>query len=249
VLDPFSLTGVAETRVPPDRGRFAPLLGMLLDEVVHSHPVDFLHPHRPVKPIPPWRVAAAVVGVVAVLALGLTFYVWGQLAEVNQVNQDLRQRLRDLNTTSRKAVEQKNRIEAIAAWKSRDVNWLDELRDLSQQFPGARDAAVLRMTMRPAQTRGGMVDLQGLVRDPNIVATIEGKVRDPFRSVRSRRIQQRALEEDYAWSFETSISVTPRRPEQYPGVPPAVPAESANETVSAQSTPQIDKPLSDEATP
>ncbi len=253
VLDPFSLTGVAETRVPPDRGRFAPLLGMLLDEVVHSHPVDFLHPHRPVKPVPPWRVAAVVAGMVAVLGLGLTFYVWGQLAEVNQVNVDLRNRLRDLNTTSRKAVEQKNRIEAIAAWKSRDVNWLDELRDLSQQFPNARDAVVLRMTMRPAQTRGGLVDVQGLVRDPNIVATIEGKVRDPFRSVRSRRIQQRALEEDYAWMFETSISVAPRRPEQYPGVPTAAAAEGAAEaatgTVSAQPTPRIDNPPSDEATP
>lgn len=250
VLDPFALTGVAETRVPPDRGRFAPLLGMLLDEVVRSHPVDFLHPRRPVKPVPRWRVAAAAVAMVAVVGLGLTFHVWGQLAEVHEVNEQLKLRQRELNTTARKAVEQKNRIEAIAAWKLRDVNWLDELRDLSQQFPGARDAVVLRMTMRPAQNRGGMVDLQGLVRDPNIVANMESKVRDPFRSVRSRRIQQRALEQDYTWMFETSISVAPRRPEQYPGSRTTVAAaESPRETEAAEPpAPVAEQPI-DEASP
>ncbi len=215
VLDPFALTGVAETRVPPDRGRFAPLLGMLLDEVVGSHPVDFLHPRRPPKPLGRWRVAAAVAGLIAIIGLGLAMYVWGQLSAIQADNLNLKLRLRELNETARKAVAQKERIEAIAAWKTRDVNWLDELRDLSVRFPGPRDAVVLRMTMRPAQNRGGMIDMQGLVRDPNIVVNMERQIRDPFRKVRSRRIQQRALEDDYTWLFETSISVAPRKPDQY----------------------------------
>ncbi len=240
ILDPFTVTGVTETRIPPDRGRFAPLLGMLLDEVVRNHPVDFLHPKRPVKPIPRWRVALAIAGMVAVLALGLTYHVWGQLAEVEDVNRELRQRLRELNANARKAVEQRNRIEAIASWRSRDANWLDELRDLSQRLPSGRDAVLLRMTMRPSQTRGGIIDMQGLVRDPNIMANMEGKIRDPFRSVRSRRISQRAGEEDYTWLFETSISVVPRRPEQYPEHGAAVATTGVSEEAESVSEAELE---------
>ncbi|MCH5375099.1 MAG: hypothetical protein JJ992_14080, partial [Planctomycetes bacterium] len=217
VLDPFALTGVAETRVPPEQGRFAPLLGMLLDEVVDSHPIDFLHPRRPARPVGRWRVAAGVAGLVAIVGLALTVYVWGQLSTIQDKNQALKLRLRELNETARKAVAQKERIEAIAAWKNREVNWLDELRDLSIRFPGPRDAVVLRMTMRPMQNRGGMIDMQGLVRDPNIVVNMEQQIRDPFRDVRSRRIQQRSLADDYTWLFETSISIVPRKPAQYVG--------------------------------
>ena len=158
------------------------------------------------------------------MALGL--YVWGSLAEVNADNQRLSVRLRDLNDTARKAVKQKERIEAVAAWKNRDVNWLEELRDLSARFPGARDAVVLRMSMRPAQGAGGLIDLQGLVRDPKVVVNLERQVRDDFRAVRSRRVQQRTQENDYTWLYETSISVTPRGPDQYTVQPVGV-AESA----------------------
>jgi Tfp pilus assembly PilM family ATPase len=250
VLDPFALTGVTEARVPPDRGRFAPLLGMLLDEAVRAHPVDFLHPRRPVKPVPRWRIALAVAGMIAVLGLGLTFHVWSQLAEVNDVNQGLRRQLGELNATARKAVEQRKRIEAIAAWRSRDANWLEELRDLSQRFPSGRDAVLLRMTMRPSQTRGGIIDMQGLVRDPNIVANMEGSIRDPFRSVRSRRLSQRAVDEDYTWTFETSISVAPRRPDQYPGARSDVAAaESPPQPEETAPTALIAEKPTDEASP
>ena len=126
-----------------------------------------------------------------------------------------------MNETARKAVKQKNRIEAIAAWKNRDVNWLEELRDLSIRFPGPRDAVVLRMSMRPSQGAGGLIDLQGLVRDPKVVVNLERQVRDDFRTVRSRRVQQRTQEDDYTWLYETSVSVAPRRPDQYAVQPAA----------------------------
>jgi len=89
------------------------------------------------------------------------------------------------------------------------VVWLDELRDLSLRFPPARDAVVLRMSMTFSQS-GGAIDLEGLVRDPKIVVNMEGQVRDEYRKVVSKRVQERKLERDYTWLFETSISVAPR---------------------------------------
>jgi hypothetical protein len=187
------------------------------------------------------------------LALGL--YVWGSLAEVNADNQRLAGRLRDLNETARKAVKQKERIEAIAAWKNRDVNWLEELRDLSNRFPSPRDAVVLRMSMRPSQGAGGLIDLQGLVRDPKVVVNLERQVRDDFRTVRSRRVQQRTQEDDYTWLYETSVSVAPRRPDQYAvqpaGATAAEPAAAAAPRPSASAHPSalIPHPAEQPASP
>ncbi len=223
VLDPFTVAGVKEARVPVQRGRFAPLMGMLLDEALGTQPVDFLHPRRIPQRLAPWKVAVGALGALALVSLIVGFFVWGQLSEVREENAALRQRMRELNEIAGRAVRQRDRIEAIAAWRNRDVPWLDELRDLSVRFPPPRDAVVTRMTMRPSQTRGGMIDLQGLVRDPNIVVNMERQIRDRYRNVRSRRIQQRALQDDYTWLFETSVSVLPRRPEQYREPPPPDP--------------------------
>ena len=57
VFDPFAglrLAPELQEVLPEHRGRFTPLLGMLLDELHHSpHAVDFLHPRR--RPEPPSR--------------------------------------------------------------------------------------------------------------------------------------------------------------------------------------------------
>lgn len=232
ILDPFAAVEVPEAAVPPQSEQLAPLLGVLLDEAAGSHPIDLLHPRRPPHPWARRRLAALAVGGLALVALTLGLYVWGNLAEANADNERLATRLRDLNETAKKAAKQKDRIEAVAAWKNRDVNWLEELRDLSLRFPGPRDAVVLRMSMRPAQGDGGLIDLQGLVRDPKVVVTLERQIRDEFRAVRSRRVQQRTQEDDYTWVYETSVSVAPRRPEQY-----STPAAAVSDPASRISHP------------
>lgn len=234
LLDPLDAVEFSDAGVAPQPEWFAPLLGALLDEAAGSHPLDFLHPRRRLHPWARWRIAALAAGGLAVFALVAGLYVWSNLAELNAENQQLSARLRELNETARKAVKQKQRIEAIAAWKNRDVNWLEELRDLSIRFPGPRDAVVLRMSMRPSQGAGGMIDLQGLVRDPTVVVNLERQVRDEFRTVRSRRVQQRNQDDDYTWLYETSVSVAPRRPDQYVAPPPeAAPAERTTEAAAS----------------
>ncbi len=186
VLDPLDAVRVPESVILPQAERFAPLLGVLLDEAAGSQPLDFLHPRRPPHPWARWRIAGLAAAGVTLVALALALYTWSSLAEVHADNQRLTLRLRELNETARKAVKQKERIEAVAAWQSRDVNWLDELRDLSLRFPGPRDAMLQRMSMRPSPGTGGLIDLQGLVRDPKVVVNLERQVRDDFRAVRRR---------------------------------------------------------------
>lgn len=229
VLDPFEAAHVTELQMPARPERFVPLLGLLLDEAAGTHAIDFLHPHRPERPLGRWHMVGGVAGAVALLVLAAALYVWSTLSEIGATNRQLGQRLRELKETARKATDQKRRIEAVAAWQDRDVNWLDELRDLSERFPGPRDALILRMAMRPASSAGGAIDLQGLLRDPKIVVNMEHLVRDRFRRVQSRRVQQRSGEEDYTWLFETAISIAPRQPEQYVARREPSPAEPAEE--------------------
>jgi hypothetical protein len=238
VLDPLDAVEISDAAVAPQPEQFAPLLGVLLDEVAGSHAIDFLHPRRRPHPWARWRIAALAAGGLALVVLAAGLYVGGNLAEANAENQQLAARLRELNETARKASKQKQRIEAVAAWKNRDVNWLEELRDMSIRFPGPRDAVVLRMSMRPSQGAGGLIDLQGLVRDPKVVVNLERQVRDDFRTVRSRRVQQRTQEDDYTWVYETSVSVAPRRPDQYATPPPdAAAAEQTSEVAPAAASP------------
>ena len=216
VFDPFEALRVGEELVPEDSGRFAPLLGMLLDEAAGSHAVDLLHPRKRPQPVNRARIAIIAAGLLVAVVLGIAFNTWSKLSEINRENQDLKEQLRLLNETAKKAAGQNKMINAIAEWQRRDVIWLDELRDLSLRFPSSRDVVVLRMSMSTSSQSGrGTIDLQGLVRDPRIVFSIEGNVRDDFRHVSGKRTQQRASEKDYTWLFETSMAVARRRPSQY----------------------------------
>ena len=240
VLDPFEAAHVTELQMPSRPERFVPLLGLLLDEAAGTHAIDFLHPRRAERPLGRWRRVGVVAGAVALLVLAAALYVWSALSEVGTTNRQLSQRLRELRETAKKASDQKRRIEAVAAWQDRDVNWLDELRDLSERFPGPRDALVLRMAMRPSSSAGGVIDMQGLLRDPKIVVNMEHLVRDGFRRVQSRRVQQRSGEEDYTWLFETAVSVAPRPAEQYVArrePPAAEPAEENSDAATVEPAP------------
>jgi len=209
VFDAFEALHVPERLVPAGCGRFAPLLGMVLDEAAGSHAVDFLHPKKIPQPVNRRRLAIIGAGAIAAVILGVAFNVWSTWSEVNRENAALTKRLREVNATIKKTSDKMKLIEAVRNWRARDVIWLDELRDLSLRFPPPRDAVVLRMSMTFSQS-GGSIDLEGLVRDPKIVVNMEGQVRDRYRTVVSRRVQERKLERDYTWLFETSMSVAPR---------------------------------------
>jgi hypothetical protein len=147
----------------------------------------------------------------------VAIHVWMNVSEIEDTNRELTVRYKQLDATMKKVAEQKKVVDAIAAWNARDVNWLDEMRDLSIRFPGPRDAVVLRMNMRFSSGPGGLIDLQGLVRDPKVLASMERQVRDESRRVQSRRIQERTAEQDYTWMFETSMAVARRSQEEYLG--------------------------------
>lgn len=217
VFDPFEAMKIPEALVPPQPQRFAPLLGMLLDEVHGAaHPVDFLNPRRGrQRPNRRRTLALALAALVVAMFVGGDF-VSAKLAEVDATNRELESELRDLKKAAKKLGEQNKVVDAVRDWLAGDVNWLDELRDLSIRFPTARDMILLRTSMASTpRAGGGEVILQGVVRDPLVVSRMETNVRDKYHELSSKRVQERIRDKTYSWHFETSISVAKRTKNQY----------------------------------
>jgi len=214
--DPFAGTQAPPECASKEVGTFAPLVGMLLVEARDQrHPIDLLQPRR--RPRAPSRRRPLIAGAVAcgIALLVGAYLVWSTLAEVDAENRRLAKRLSELKELTKKAAKQQQVIDSIADWEGRNVNWLDELRDLSLRFPSGRDVLILRMTLTASRGGGGAVDLQGLVRDPEVVVRMERDIRDPFHEVRSKRVQERMQEKAYSWLFETSMFVARRDKSQY----------------------------------
>jgi Tfp pilus assembly PilM family ATPase len=198
-------------------GRFAALLGMLADEGENRPPaMDFLHPHRAPRRLS--RVKAAAFAAVAVLVVVLLAggYVWQGLSKQWQLNRQLASQLKELDGRVRQAAKTRRLAAAIQAWQAGDVVWLEELREFSERFPPARDALVLRLQMSSLPAGGGLMTMQGLVRDPSLIVRLEYALRDAYHAVQSRRIQSGSRpNEEYTHLFDASIVVSKRQKEDY----------------------------------
>jgi hypothetical protein len=215
LIDPFAAQG-GLADAPENPGRFASLVGMLAMEASgEGHVIDFLHPRQ--QPTPPDRrrmlILAAAAAALIVLLGG--YRVWSTFSEVDGQIETLSADFERLDDLVKRAGQRQKIIQSIGDWSKNDVNWLDELRDLSLRFPSGRDAVVLRMNMSHGRESGGSIDMTGVVRDPVIVSHIENGLRDEYHQISSRHMQERLQDDNYSWHFESSILVTPRKPGQY----------------------------------
>jgi len=213
----FALADDLRQQLPPQRGRFVSLLGMIGDEASgHKHALDFLHPRKPPAPERLRKrqltVAAAVLGVIALLG---SWIAYSSFSTINAEIDQLAKQSDELDDLVKRAQQKQVQVPAIEEWKSGEVIWIDELRDLSARFPNRRDAILLRLTLGRAPGSGGMMELQGLVRDPTIVGRLESQLRDDHHEVRSKRVQENIQEKTFTWQFESSLAVSPRSKEDY----------------------------------
>lgn len=210
-FDPFDAVEIRRKAVPEHAGSFGPLLGMLLDEADGAkHAIDFLHPRRAPKPPDRRRLLAAIA---ALLVTGGLFVWYQQSQELKKLDGTIAAlaKTRDeRKAQATRAVAQAQVVNSLRAWHNADMNWLDELRDLSVRFPSAADMVVLQMALSPGRAGGAAITFSGLARDPKIVVRMESNIRDRYHDIRSKRVQERGPQGSLAWSFETSLVVAPR---------------------------------------
>jgi Tfp pilus assembly PilM family ATPase len=219
LFDPFqglTLAPELATAMPEATGRFAPLLGMLVDEACHArHDIDFLNPRRP--PAPPSARRKLVLGgsaAAAVAALGV-WWVTSGLAGLDGEIGELAGRSKSLDPKVADAKELERTAQTIEAWAKQDVNWLDELRELATDLPKPQDVLLTRLSMSVAPD-GGKIDIEGLMRETSTAGLFESSLRDDYHHVQGRgSMTQDAAQQGYRWKFASTVTAAPQSPEDY----------------------------------
>jgi hypothetical protein len=211
MFDPFeelSLERELQSHPPDAPGRFAPLLGLLLDEVTSTpHAIDFLHTRQ--KPEPPSRQRTYVLAAAAaaVLILGMLGYVWLLFADLANEKKRLGGTLQDLQRGAKTAGKTLKRYEELEKWTCGDVLWLDELRELSLRMPPAEEAIVEQFQANSRPEGGGAIVLDGVVSTADVIERLEREVLDPKYTAVGTGSRQDDNFPGYAWRYHETISI------------------------------------------
>jgi Tfp pilus assembly PilM family ATPase len=209
VFDPFAGVANAERlgiAKAPHRGRFAPVLGMLLDAASETpHAIDFLSPkRRPEKPSQRPRVLVYATAATLLIAMGIGWYSWylssldKQIADWNQQN-SAKQKLVDQYT------QVVDRVTSIDAWRAGDVPWLEEMKRLAEKLPPPEDVMLTEVRFAAQQGGGGKIEFDGLVKSLDTVQKVENGLRDAGHQVQSLGTSRDTETKPYEWDFGTEI--------------------------------------------
>lgn len=208
VFDPFEglkLKGDLRRDVPADSDRFAPLLGALMDEIERDRPaLDFLNPRRPAEKNAQKNLATGVGLAVAVLLLGLVSYHVYQKktleGEVERFSSQLTKLKRDVKKAEKTIAD----ADAVQNWEADEVEWLDELRWISEKAPPAEDVLITQMSLA-ANNRTGQFSLVGVVKDVDAYKSMEENLNDEKHEVKSGTASRDDSRKGYTHKFNSSI--------------------------------------------
>lgn len=213
LFDPFaSLNAPSDATLvsPEHRGRYAALLGMLCDEAEGKpHGIDFLNPRRRPQPVNRRRRYAVLGGIAALCALVLIWMIAGQLNRLDTRIRELQTVSRDLDEQVKIAQKIQSDVEEIDRFVRADINWLDELYRMSDKFPPPADAIVEQATFTATLTGGGSIQLEGFVRQPEVIQTMEEDLRSSQHQVTGSGAQRVQRREDLPWEFKERIVIQP----------------------------------------
>ncbi len=213
-FDPFAALSISEDvrhRLPERHGRFAPLLGMLVDEAAGTpHAIDFLNPRK--RPPPPdrrrQRTLAAVAAGTLVAAIGAyVYWEFASLASEIAEAKEKQLRIEKLVPASQKKIKDAQDVEKFVHG---DITWLDELHRLSQpeHFPLADDVIVSQLYAATQEPQGGSLLIEGLVREPGVINRLETDLRDPRHRIVGTGSQSDPRDKNYGWKFKETVIIT-----------------------------------------
>jgi Tfp pilus assembly PilM family ATPase len=241
VFDPLAgleTSGEAARRPPGHAGRFAPLIGMLLDEAAGSpHAIDFLMPRR--RPAPPdrrWRYAA-IGGSIAAAILLIGGGIWLRVATLDAHVESLRDEWNMLAADVRQSRQLRQAAAELDRWECGDVGWLDELRELSLEAPPADDLRLTQLYAAARSEGGGDIVLKGFVRASPVITAMEQALRDQRHRVLGKGGSYDGGDEKYPWQYEGTLVADP--PADAPcrqGAPRAAPQAASAGNASSTAT-------------
>ncbi len=271
VFDPFAgleMSSELRQALPAHTGRFAPLLGMLLDEAAATPPaLDFLNPRRRPPPVSHRRKLTVGGSIAAGVLFLLAIIGWWHLGRLDAQIKTLTEEANKLAAAEKVAVANEKKVADIDKWASGELVWIDELAEISKKLPPAKDVILSKLSWGPRiKGAGGELSMQCFVRSPSTTELVEQSLRDARHHVDVEAGHEDSSHKGYQWKFDSKIAIDPQgaAPEKRPlaagaaGAPvnsngTAKPA--ANDTTKpapAETAPRSEKgdqPTQPEATP
>lgn len=212
VFDPLDGIDLAPDlrRAPPaDVGRWAPLLGLLLDEAEgQRHAIDFLDPKK--RPAPPSRKKqyTAIAAGVAALFVVVAGWIWNDLGNRDEANAALAAQIAanaakdpaDGKSVLDRAKATQAALADAEAWFAADVGWLDELARASQRVPAADQMMVTSLVI-VSNAAGPAMTVTGLAKDVETIEAAEDSLRDERHRVESKDTSEDASRPGYSRKF------------------------------------------------
>jgi Tfp pilus assembly PilM family ATPase len=96
-------------------------------------------------------------------------------------------------------------VEEVKKWAESEVLWLDQLRELSKDFPPAENAVLGQLAMSSGAGGAGEMRLKGAARNAEAIAAVEESLRAHDRKVIDRGSREDRTLKHYSWRFDTSV--------------------------------------------
>jgi hypothetical protein len=204
---------------PPQIERFASLMGALAQECSRQrHRVDFLNPRKTVvKTIDRKRTTIYAGLAVALVLLAIACAWWvlsSQDKKLETLNNQLAQIIRqNEGQNGRPGVDQIiGEVGRIDDWVVWDVDWLDELSQISQRFMTPDDAIVDNFTAELAND-SAQVTLKGRMAEIDTGAELKSELATRPYTVKSGRTLRLDDDSDYQLSIEANLALERDRAE------------------------------------
>jgi Tfp pilus assembly PilM family ATPase len=146
-LDAFA--GSDQAEVPADqRGSFSGAVGLLhARSEAAPLPINFVAPKEPRPTRDPNRVRALVGAAVGVLILLTAVGIgYAEMAKRDTIISELNQKKMEQEQDLARYDDDQKRLRALDDWNKKTIVWLDELYDLTDQFPDIKNLRVSQLT-------------------------------------------------------------------------------------------------------
>lgn len=252
LFDPFdglTLDKTVADRRPEHRGRYAALLGMVVEEAAgEATGVDFLNPRKAPEPPNRRRLYSLVGAIAATLAVLVGYWTWSQFQDYDDRLLAIRKEIAEVDEEIKRLDKSVRESQSIDEFVAGDIAWLDELYHASDKFLPPEQAIVSQLTGMSQQGGGGQFVVEGHVKQSSEIDDLENRLRDALHRVSGSGGQFDPRQSQYPWQFKATVAVDRGEPGKTPapanvtGKSASPPSESGTSTVVAEKPAAESKP-------
>jgi hypothetical protein len=211
VLNPFALSSLQRKSLPTELQKprqFAATIGLLVSQSI-SNPqlIDFRNPRKVTPPKSRKKaILTASTGIGAVVLAAIAMYLW-HLAALDATARDLQRKLQAQTKLVEAAEQRIAEVTAIQQWARSDINWLEEMRDISTKMPAADRAKFSRWQADVLSNGDGQIILEGVVDDQGTIGLVDEALRSQRRRVQGAGGEFEGREPGYPWRFKQAVTI------------------------------------------